>query len=110
SGGPRLCRIVRPGDLRPGQAARDHTDDPVAKGEPVTKVKASLVVGFLEALAAERGASVHTIEAYRRDLTDYVSHLSARGGDPLTNGAADVRAYLAACGAEGLKASSLARR
>ena len=39
-----------------------------------------LVVGFLEALAAERGASANTIEAYRRDLSDYVVAPS-RAGD-----------------------------
>jgi integrase/recombinase XerD len=69
-----------------------------------------LVVAFLEALAAERGASVNTIEAYRRDLSDYVAHLSANRADPLTAASSDVRAYLAARGADGLKASSLARR
>ena len=69
-----------------------------------------LVVEFLEALAAERGASVHTIEAYRRDLSDYASGLRGKGATPLTATAADVRAYLATRGAEGLQASSLARR
>jgi integrase/recombinase XerD len=69
-----------------------------------------VVVGFLEALAAERGVSLNTIEAYRRDLSDYESRLGERGENPVTAGAADVRAYLSACGAQGLKASSLARR
>ena len=39
----------------------------------------SHVVSFLEALASERGASVNTIEAYRRDLADYESYLKAKG-------------------------------
>ena len=39
---------------------------------------AHLVVGFLEALASERGASANTIEAYRRDLADYDDYLRAR--------------------------------
>ncbi len=69
-----------------------------------------LVVAFLEALGAERGASLNTIEAYRRDLSDYLAHLRANGAEPLTAASSDVRAYLAARGAEGLKASSLARR
>ncbi len=69
-----------------------------------------LVVAFLEALAAERGASVNTIEAYRRDLADYLAHLRGNGVDPLTANSSDVRGWLAARGAEGLKASSLARR
>ena len=38
----------------------------------------NLVAGFLEALASERGASLNTIEAYRRDLADYEAYLRAR--------------------------------
>jgi len=71
--------------------------------------EAALTTRFLEALAAERGASQNTIEAYRRDLDDYVAYLAERGG-PLRAAQGDVRAYLAATSAEGLKASSLARR
>jgi integrase/recombinase XerD len=75
------------------------------KAEP-----AALVAGFLDALAAERGASANTVEAYRRDLSDYLAHLGSAGSTPIEAGAAEVRAYLAGRGAEGLKASSLARR
>jgi integrase/recombinase XerD len=69
-----------------------------------------LVVGFLEALASERGASANTIEAYRRDLSDYVGCLREQGTDALTAGPAHVRAYLSSGNAKGLKAASLARR
>jgi integrase/recombinase XerD len=69
-----------------------------------------LVVGFLEALAAERGASGNTIEAYRRDLGDYEAWLIGRSLDALKATATDVRTYLSASGGKGLKASSLARR
>ncbi len=75
----------------------------------MTAEQGSLVGGFLDALAAERGASVNTIEAYRRDLSDYLAHLKATGASALTAGAAEVRGYLAARGSQGLKASSLAR-
>jgi integrase/recombinase XerD len=68
-----------------------------------------LVVGFLEALASERGASANTLEAYRRDLSDYEAHLVAQGTDALEASSAHVRAYLAAR-AESLSAASLARR
>lgn len=68
------------------------------------------IAGFLDALAAERGASLNTIEAYRRDLSDYERHLREQGSDLRSAGAADIRAYLAERGAVGLKASSLARR
>src|ERR1700722_6012762 len=72
--------------------------------------KASHIVSFLEAFAAERGASVNTIEAYRRDLTDYESYLKAKGADLLKADAACVRGFLAARSAQKLSAASLARR
>jgi integrase/recombinase XerD len=68
------------------------------------------IAGFLDALAAERGASLNTIEAYRRDLADYERHLHEGGSDLRSANAADIRAYLAERGSDGLKASSLARR
>ena len=39
----------------------------------------SHIVSFLEALASERGASVNTIEAYRRDLADYETYRTLGG-------------------------------
>jgi integrase/recombinase XerD len=71
---------------------------------------ASHVTGFLEALASERGASLNTIEAYRRDLADYEAYLAAKGMDALRADAASVRGFLAARGAQKLSAASLARR
>lgn len=65
---------------------------------------------FLEMLSAERGAAVHTLDAYRRDLLDYAGFLKKRGRS-LSNGtAADVRGYLGTLSAAGLKASTQARR
>ena len=72
--------------------------------------KGPLVAGFLEALASERGAGANTIEAYRRDLSDYEAHLREQGTDALKAGQSHVRAYLAARSARSLSASSLARR
>src|SRR5208282_2645649 len=71
---------------------------------------ATLVVGFLEALASERGASANTIEAYRRDLADYEAYLRAEGADALKAGSSHLRGYLAARGAQSLGTASLARR
>ena len=71
---------------------------------------APLIESFLEAMAAERGASRNTIEAYRRDLDDYAAFLAKRRRDPLEAASADISAFLAARGAAGLAASSLARR
>ena len=70
----------------------------------------SHVTGFLEALASERGASLNTIDAYRRDLADYEAYLAAKGVDALTADASCVRGFLAARGARRLSAASLARR
>src|SRR5208283_796144 len=69
-----------------------------------------LVAGFLEALASERGASVNTIEAYRRDLADYEAYLLTERIDALKAGSSHLRGYLAARGAQSLGAASLARR
>ncbi|MBV9286613.1 MAG: site-specific integrase, partial [Hyphomicrobiales bacterium] len=71
--------------------------------------RGSFVVEFLDALAAERGASANTIEAYRRDLVDYEAYLKGRGTNVLEAGAAAISAYLAARSGA-LKAASLARR
>src|SRR5271165_5943094 len=71
---------------------------------------ATLVVGFLEALASERGASANTIEAYRRDLVDYEAYLRVVGADALRAGSSHLEGYLAARGAQSLGAASLARR
>ena len=65
---------------------------------------------FLEMLSAERGASVHTLDAYRRDLLDYAGSLT-KSGRGLQNGtAADIRAYLMSLSELGLKSSTQARR
>jgi integrase/recombinase XerD len=65
--------------------------------------------GFLDMMAAERGAAKNTIEAYERDLEDYLGFAASRGG-PVSVSAEDVRAYLAELSERGLKASSAARR
>lgn len=65
---------------------------------------------FLEMLSAERGASVHTLDAYRRDLLDYAGFLAKRGRGLASGSAADVRAYLGTLSNAGLRASTQARR
>jgi integrase/recombinase XerD len=69
-----------------------------------------LIESFLEAIAAERGASRNTIEAYHRDLDDYSAFLIRRGLSPVAAASADVRAFLSERSADGLAAASLARR
>ena len=56
-----------------------------------------LVRGFLDHLTVERGASPHTVAAYRRDLARYTDFLCARGiDDPALVSEGDVSAFLAA--------------
>jgi len=69
-----------------------------------------LVESFLEMMSAERGAAKNTIEAYRRDLSDYAGFLATKGKTAETAGREQVVAYLAGLDAQGLAASSAARR
>ncbi|WP_243370360.1 site-specific tyrosine recombinase XerD [Microvirga solisilvae] len=65
---------------------------------------------FLDMLAAERGASKNTLEAYRRDLDDYLTYLNEAGARPDDASAATIRGFMASLEERGLKASSAARR
>lgn len=65
---------------------------------------------FLDMLAAERGASRNTLDAYRRDLDDYLAYLNETGGQPDSATSATVRGFMASLEERGLKASSAARR
>jgi integrase/recombinase XerD len=69
-----------------------------------------LVGDFLAMMAAERGAAANTLEAYRRDLADYVAYLAGRGSGPLSAATDDIRAYLGDLDARGFRPSSAARR
>jgi integrase/recombinase XerD len=69
-----------------------------------------LAGAFLEMMSAERGAAANTIAAYGRDVGDYTAFLAGRGSGPLSAVREDVVAYLARLDAEGLSASSSARR
>jgi integrase/recombinase XerD len=67
---------------------------------------AALIEAFLEMLAAERGASVNTLAAYRRDLLDF----RKQTGSAAASSAEQVRSYLGGLAKRGLSASSQARR
>jgi integrase/recombinase XerD len=65
---------------------------------------------FLDMLAAEQGAGENTLDAYRRDLTDF-SEFLARTGNSFAGAETQVlRDYLADLDARGFKSSSVARR
>lgn len=64
---------------------------------------------FLDMMAAERGASRNTLEAYRRDLLAFDAHLARRGHSAESATRDEVRGWLAAMAATAA-ASSQARR
>src|ERR1700744_239735 len=71
---------------------------------------AKLTSLFLDMLAAEQGAGENTIQAYRRDLTDF-SEFCARSGQSFADVATEkLRDFLADPDTRGFKSSSVARR
>lgn len=68
-----------------------------------------LINAFLDMVSAERGGADNTLQAYRRDLTDYSDFLKGRGGAIASAGADEARAHLAALSDLGFKATTLAR-
>lgn len=74
----------------------------------MSRIARARLNGFLDMLAAERGAARNTLDAYQRDIDDYLEFLGGRALDAVS--ADDIRAWLADVSARGLKASSAARR
>ncbi len=68
------------------------------------------VEAFLEAMSAERGARPNTLAAYARDLRDFAVHLAGRRLRLAGVGRAEIEGYLAALEAQGLAASTRARK
>ena len=70
----------------------------------------TLIELFLDMIAAERGASANTLDAYRRDLADFSADLS-HAGETVTAADSDaLRAHLGRLDKRGLAAASVARR
>ncbi len=65
---------------------------------------------FLDMLAAEQGAGPNTLDAYRRDLSDFSEFLGRAGHNFIDAETQVLRDYLADLGARGFKSSSVARR
>jgi integrase/recombinase XerD len=65
---------------------------------------------YLDMLAAERGAAANTLEAYRRDLSDFSSDLADHGGSIAKAGSDNIRDYLGRLSDRGFSAASVARR
>jgi integrase/recombinase XerD len=76
----------------------------------VSALASHAVADFLNMLAAERGAAKNTLDAYARDLNDYVAVLAGKGRDPFSATTQDIRDYLSALAEARLKPSSSARK
>jgi len=74
-----------------------------AKDEKLTNL-------FLDMLAAEQGAGNNTLDAYRRDLTEFSECLGRKGQNFAGAGTDALRDYLADLDTRGFKSSSVARR
>jgi integrase/recombinase XerD len=83
---------------------------PEAMRSSKTATDARLTDLFLDMLAAEQGAGVNTLDAYRRDLTDLSDFLSRKGQSFAGAGTDVLRDYLADLDVRGFKSSSVARR
>src|SRR4029077_5438687 len=71
---------------------------------------AKLIALFLDMLAAEQGAGNNTLDAYRRDLTDFAEFLTRAGQSFGGAQTQTLRDYLADLDTRGFKSSSVARR
>src|SRR3979409_2631889 len=71
---------------------------------------AKLLNLFLDMLAAEQGAGDNTLQAYRRDLTDFSEFLARSGQGFAAAETQALRDYLADLDGRGFKSSSVARR
>jgi len=65
---------------------------------------------FLDMLAAEQGAGPNTLDAYRRDLTDFSEFLGCNNSSFAAAETQALRDYLADLDTRGFKSSSVARR
>jgi integrase/recombinase XerD len=65
---------------------------------------------FLDMLSAERGAAPNTLQAYRRDLEEFIAFLAGRGETLTTALPATIGDFLGACSQAGLSPASRARR
>src|SRR5580692_5618131 len=78
--------------------------------QPSKTSDAKLINLFLDMLAAEQGAGNNTLDAYRRDLTDFSASVAAKGQNFAGAETQSLRDYLTELDGRGFKSSSVARR
>ncbi len=79
-------------------------------GGPPGGAEMRRIESFLEAMAAERGAALNTLQAYRRDLEDFAAWLARGGGDFEHVDREGIERYLSDCDLQGLSRATRARR
>jgi integrase/recombinase XerC len=91
----------------------DHLEEPAAQGDPDGLAAASrhALEAFVAHLRDERGLSVHTVAAYRRDMTQFLQFAGRAGvTDPAQVEPLLLRRFLALQRTRGLAAASIARK
>ncbi len=81
-----------------------------AKASSKTTSDSTLITLFLDMLAAEQGAGDNTLDAYRRDLTDFSGFLTRAGQTFVGAETQTLRDYLGDLDTRGFKSTSVARR
>ena len=66
--------------------------------------------GFIETITAERGVSDNTVAAYRRDLEEFLRHLSANQRNATDIAPTDINTFMRVQAENGLGSASRARR
>jgi integrase/recombinase XerD len=82
----------------------------VRAAKPPGRDNAAAIEAFLDMMSAERGASVNTLSAYRRDLLDLAASLAKRGATLHSATRDDLKRHLASLSASGAAGSSQARK
>src|SRR4029079_10603280 len=109
--------------LRRSSSARDDSDHSAGQAFAASLIRPpsrmarrphatgeSLIELFLDMLAAERGASTNTLDAYRRDLADFSADLAKTGGTIAQADSQALRDHLGRLDKRGLATASVARR
>jgi integrase/recombinase XerD len=90
---------------------RDHKYTPPGAGPAVPAALTTAVEAYIAHLLAERGLAGHTVDAYRRDLADFVSFAVRRGANaPGGLHRSTITLFLLGLRRRGLADSSIARR
>jgi integrase/recombinase XerD len=82
----------------------------MARGVRRGKAARGLPELFFDMLAAERGASRNTLDAYARDLADLSQYLAKAGRDIANTTTEELRGYLGALAGRRMSAASVGRR